>query len=72
MQTITLVMIVYCAIFAGLVLGIAVYRSMKRRREMQAFAGDQIAAPPFGAASLPQAATKTDSPHDTPSAKHAA
>lgn len=72
MQTITLVMMVYCAVFAGLVLGVAVYRAMKRRREMRAFAGEQTDAPPFEPTSLSRAAAKSDSPHDTPSAKHAA
>jgi hypothetical protein len=72
MQTITLVMMVYCAILAGLVLGFAVYRAMKRRREMRALAGAQTPVPQTEGPSLPQATIKSDSPHDAPSAKHAA
>lgn len=72
MQTITLVMIVYCAIFAGLVLGFAVYRAIKSRREMRAFAESQTAVPQTTGASLPQPSATSETPHDTPSAKHAA
>lgn len=72
MQTITLVMIVYCAIFAGLVLGFAIYRAMKRRHEMRAFAQSQTAVSQTAGASLPHRSATSETPHDTPSAKHAA
>ncbi|HEX5424708.1 MAG TPA: hypothetical protein VFW94_14260 [Candidatus Acidoferrales bacterium] len=72
METITAAMIAYCVVFAGLVVGISVYRGMKRKREMQAFAGEMRAASAVGSTSGPQSPAQTDSPHDTPSAKHAA
>lgn len=73
METITVGMILYCVVFAGLVVGIGIHRGIKRKREMRAFAAatNDIAAR-FGSASLPQSPAQTDSPHDTPSAKHAA
>jgi hypothetical protein len=72
METITAAMIAYCAVFAGLVVGIGVYRALKRRREMRAFAGEQATTPRFESGSLPQSSAQGDSPRDTPSAKHAA
>lgn len=73
METITVAMIVYCVAFAGLVVGIGLYRGIKRRREIQVFAAEQRAASiPASSSSLPQSSAQSDSPHDTPSAKHAA
>lgn len=71
METITVAMIVYCVAFAGLVVGISLYRGIKRRREVRAFAAEQTNPSVLGS-SLPQASAQSDSPHDTPSAKHAA
>ncbi|HTU32362.1 MAG TPA: hypothetical protein VMF66_01010 [Candidatus Acidoferrum sp.] len=72
METLTVAMIVYCVVFAGLVLGISLYRGIKRRREMRAFAAEQSTASVLGGNPLPQSSAQSDSPHDTPSAKHAA
>lgn len=72
METITGAMIVYCVAFAGLVVGISVYRGIKRRREIRAFAAEQKTALVLESNSLPQPSAQNDSPHDTPSAKHAA
>jgi hypothetical protein len=73
METITVAMIVYCVVFAGLVLGISIHRGIKRKREMRAFAtATKEVAPRFDSTSLPEASAQADSPHDTPSAKHAA
>lgn len=72
METITAAMIAYCVLFAGLVLGISIYRGVRRKREIRAFADAQSTAPVFDANPLPQSSAQNDSPHDTPSAKHAA
>ncbi|MGH9735660.1 MAG: hypothetical protein ACRD8A_13850 [Candidatus Acidiferrales bacterium] len=78
METITAAMIAYCVVFAGLVLGIGVYRGIKRKREMRAFAGEEGTTPGFAANSppqsscIPQSSGQSNSPHDSPSAKHAA
>jgi hypothetical protein len=72
MLTLTVVMIVYCLAFAGLALGISIYRGLKRRREMRTPEGSQPGAALFASSSLPPSSSAGDSPHDTPSAKHAA
>jgi hypothetical protein len=73
METITVAMIVYCVIFAGLVVGISIHRGIKRKREMRAFAAaTKEVAPRFGSGYPSESPAQTDSPHDTPSAKHAA
>ncbi len=77
MQTLTVAMIVYCLAFAALLVGISIYRRMKRNREMSALEGSRASGSTLGDAllgrtsGLPQSA-HSDSPHDTPSAKHAA
>lgn len=77
MQTLTVAMIVYCLAFAALLVGISIYRRMKRNREMSTFEGSRASGSTLGDAllskrsALPPSA-HTDSPHDSPSAKHAA
>lgn len=79
MLTLTAVMILYCLAFAGLVLGINIYRGMKRRREMRASGADfkssdgqRLGALRFELTPTSSSAPNSESPHDTPSAKHAA
>lgn len=79
MLTLTVVMIAYCLAFAGLVLGISIYRGMKRRREMRAAGaelkpsdGGRLGALRFEIPPTFPSSSNSESPHDTPSAKHAA
>ena len=72
MEAITVAMIVYCVFLAALVLSISTYRGAKRRRERHAYETGQPGAPQFPSSSLPASARSGESPHDTPSAKHAA
>jgi len=78
MQTLTVAMIVYCLAFAALLVGISIYRRMKRKRELSAIEGSRASGSTLADAllgsrsALSQSPAHTDSPHDTPSAKHAA
>lgn len=78
MQTLTVAMIVYCLAFAALLVGISIYRRMKRNREMSALEGSRASGSTLAEAllgkrsALSQSSVHSDSPHDTPSAKHAA
>lgn len=72
METITVAMVVYCVVFAVLILGLSVYRGMKRNRKMNEFVESlsRNAGSANSAASPPS--SESQPPHDAPSAKHAA
>lgn len=71
MEAITVAMIVYCVALAGLVVGISTHRARKRRRNLRAFAAEYAGAQ-RETASLCEPSAQANSPHDGPSAKHAA
>jgi hypothetical protein len=72
MESITVAMMVYVVLFAVLIFAISIHRGVKRNREMKACLQDlpKASRPEESAPSQPS--TDSKSPHDAPSAKHAA
>jgi hypothetical protein len=72
MEAITVAMVVYCVVFAVLILALSIYRGAKRSRKMNEFVESLSVTTGSDKSTAPPPSSESQPPHDAPSAKHAA